>query len=132
MAIIAWLVIALPILLYLIVNPQELFTPRGLEMAFTLGPIMAGVAVLVPFHRGVEKTVQSLRRDRARIQLLAELDPLTQIYNRRGFEKILKELIVSRPVPLGIILFDIDHFKRINDQHGHGVGDTVLAGVVKA
>lgn len=56
-------------------------------------------------------------------------DPLTQIANRRGFDKTLQEMIdqANRAgTPLGLIITDIDHFKTINDTHGHLVGDNVI------
>jgi diguanylate cyclase (GGDEF)-like protein len=65
----------------------------------------------------------------AELQTLAITDPLTGIYNRRYFFNIARrEFDRSHRYghPLSIIMLDIDHFKRVNDQHGHGVGDVVL------
>ncbi|MDH4279245.1 MAG: GGDEF domain-containing protein [Acidimicrobiia bacterium] len=64
-----------------------------------------------------------------RLQRVAAIDTLTGLYNRRfGLERLSQEF--SRSVrsgePLGIILFDIDHFKSVNDTYGHQVGDDVL------
>ena len=59
----------------------------------------------------------------------AFLDPLTRIDNRRGFEEKLESVIdesKSDKTPLCLIMADIDHFKQINDTHGHLVGDNVL------
>lgn len=56
-------------------------------------------------------------------------DPLTRIANRRGFEKNLKERIdqaIADKTPLCLIVADIDYFKKVNDTHGHLVGDNVL------
>lgn len=59
----------------------------------------------------------------------AVIDPLTGCYNRREFETQLKRHI-SRAVrynnPLSLFMFDLDHFKKINDTYGHLAGDTVL------
>jgi diguanylate cyclase (GGDEF)-like protein/PAS domain S-box-containing protein len=63
------------------------------------------------------------------IQKLATTDSLTQAYNRTKFEALLDtELERSKRYnqPLSMILFDIDHFKVINDTYGHVVGDDVL------
>lgn len=50
------------------------------------------------------------------------LDPLTGLLNRRAFEEVL-----SAPGPHGVLaVVDVDHFKQVNDQHGHEVGDRVL------
>jgi diguanylate cyclase (GGDEF)-like protein/PAS domain S-box-containing protein len=57
------------------------------------------------------------------------LDPLTQAYNRRGLyhlgEKELSNAKYQKR-PLSLMMFDIDHFKAVNDQHGHAFGDEVL------
>ncbi|MCB4204440.1 GGDEF domain-containing protein [Deferribacterales bacterium Es71-Z0220] len=61
-------------------------------------------------------------------------DYLTGIYNRRFFDEILnKELILSKrkKMPLSLLLFDIDFFKRINDSYGHTIGDGVLTSLCK-
>lgn len=64
-----------------------------------------------------------------RLQRVAAIDPLTGLYNRRfGLERLSEEF--SRSVrsnePLGVVLFDIDNFKSVNDTYGHQVGDNVL------
>jgi diguanylate cyclase (GGDEF)-like protein len=53
---------------------------------------------------------------------LTMIDPLTKCYNRR----YLDELIKGIAAPLSIMIIDIDHFKKINDKHGHTFGDRVL------
>ena len=66
---------------------------------------------------------------RERIANLADTDDLTGIWNRRYFRRQLPyEIERARTfnVPLSLILFDIDDFKRVNDVHGHGVGDELL------
>lgn len=65
---------------------------------------------------------------------LSTTDGLTQIFNRRYFEENLeRELTRARRYgrPLALVLFDIDHFKRTNDQFGHRAGDFVLRQVAK-
>lgn len=52
-------------------------------------------------------------------------DPLSGLLNRRGLARAL-EVIQQSNVPVAVISIDIDHFKMINDQHGHGVGDVVI------
>jgi diguanylate cyclase (GGDEF)-like protein len=72
------------------------------------------------------------------LQRLMRFDPLTGVYNKRHFEEVLRVAIYAtrtQAKPLGLIVFDLDHFKRINDTHGHIAGDgvlTELASVVKA
>jgi diguanylate cyclase (GGDEF)-like protein len=64
-----------------------------------------------------------------RLQRLAALDPLTSVYNRRfGLTRLHEEFdrAVRMGSPLGVLLFDIDHFKQVNDTYGHPAGDRVL------
>ena len=68
------------------------------------------------------------------LQRIAALDPLTNCYNRRfGLTRLREEYTRAKrsEIPLGLIMFDIDHFKLVNDSHGHLIGDRVLANVAK-
>jgi diguanylate cyclase (GGDEF)-like protein len=56
---------------------------------------------------------------------MAELDPLTGVANRRGFDLAL-ERAAAAGGPYALILVDLDVFKRVNDEHGHPAGDAVL------
>jgi diguanylate cyclase (GGDEF)-like protein/PAS domain S-box-containing protein len=69
---------------------------------------------------------------RESLHIQAIIDPLTGLYNRRYMEDTLEREIYRgkrRDAPIGIILMDIDYFKRINDTYGHEAGDTLLAAV---
>lgn len=71
----------------------------------------------------------------ASLEELAQTDFLTKLLNRRAFmERANREVAKSirHKQPLSLMLFDIDHFKRINDRYGHGAGDRVLTEVAKA
>jgi diguanylate cyclase (GGDEF)-like protein len=62
----------------------------------------------------------------------AILDPLTGVFNRRHMERCLDDAIERQrrsAVPASLLLIDVDHFKRINDQLGHARGDSVLKGI---
>jgi diguanylate cyclase (GGDEF)-like protein len=78
---------------------------------------------------------QELSEALERIQVLATRDDLTGLYNRRH---MLEQLNIERHRsnrtgrPFCIALIDIDHFKLVNDTHGHGVGDEVLSNVASA
>lgn len=70
--------------------------------------------------------------DQARQQ--ASLDALTNLHNRRGFDLAIEETMVtslSEELNFCLLILDIDHFKIINDTHGHLVGDKVLIGLSK-
>lgn len=75
------------------------------------------------------REIDQLKSKMARYRQEALKDPLTRIDNRRGFEKKLNKAIhetKAATASLCLIMADIDHFKKINDVHGHLVGDNVL------
>lgn len=64
-----------------------------------------------------------------RLQHLAQKDPLTGLANRRYFDEFSDhefQRAIRQKSPLSIISLDIDHFKKVNDTHGHNIGDEVL------
>lgn len=68
----------------------------------------------------------------ADLELHADIDPLTEVRNRQGFERELKRSLsyVTRyGTAAALVYIDLDGFKAINDRHGHAAGDTVLRGV---
>jgi diguanylate cyclase (GGDEF)-like protein len=98
-----------------------------------------------PFNQGVQGHLDGLAR-KAGIAIsnalryveareLAELDPLTGLYNRRLFDEFLtREIARARRYEraLSLIVFDVDDFKRINDRLGHPAGDTVLVAIAES
>lgn len=72
--------------------------------------------------------------DNARLEQLAQTDPLTQLLNRRALtERITAEMerALRYDSTLALLMIDLDHFKRVNDTYGHLVGDDVLRDVAK-
>ncbi|WP_269581656.1 GGDEF domain-containing protein [Roseibium sp. Sym1] len=73
--------------------------------------------------------VRHFGRENSQLESLAITDPLTKVYNRRGFDRELEKEF-SRATRYGhvfcITLIDLDHFKVFNDTHGHQLGDEVL------
>ncbi len=79
------------------------------------------------------QTALSLQRI-SRLERESITDPLTGMYNRRHLDRRLVEEVERARrygYPLSIMLFDIDHFKKINDQHGHQLGDVVLKNLAR-
>jgi len=82
----------------------------------------------------VQARTQELQEKNRQLEVLSVTDRLTGLFNRRKLDEILdEELIRSRryAINFSLILIDIDHFKRVNDTYGHGVGDNVLVGMAE-
>jgi diguanylate cyclase len=76
--------------------------------------------------------IQRLRSDLERMREQAVRCTLTGVLNRRGFDDQLQQMLAAQPANGAehcVVLIDIDHFKRVNDQSGHPVGDKVIAGL---
>lgn len=97
----------------------------------------AAYASMIALLRILSTRLERLVAAEARAALLAEAattDPLTEVSNRRGLEEQLERLIGSARTdtdPLSVVLVDLDHFKKINDQYGHAHGDKVLTEVAR-
>lgn len=75
-----------------------------------------------------------LRRKNVDLELLAITDPLTGLYNKRYFEKLMENEVegsVRQSQICSILLVDVDHFKKLNERYGHKVGDSVLREVAR-
>jgi len=82
-----------------------------------------------------ERTKVRLADEKARLRQLAAADPLTGCLNRRGFEEVAGAALEAarrEGTPMTVLTLDVDHFKRINDAHGHAAGDEVLRAVADA
>ena len=116
--------------------------PIGI-MGNTVGILHATSTKLAPFSPDEAEMYQSMARNvGSRLgmiralktsQLQAETDPLTGLINRRSLDSKFKTLVRTESV-LSLVMCDLDHFKRLNDTHGHDAGDralTLFAQVVK-
>lgn len=84
--------------------------------------------------QGIVFDITESKKVEERLRDLSEKDDLTSIYNRRTFYVKVDELIEinhQTKTPFSLVMFDIDHFKHVNDTFGHLVGDDVLKRLTK-
>lgn len=77
---------------------------------------------------------QELRNQRDLFSTQSRIDPLTELANRRQFSDVLDaatHCAMRNQKPLSLVLLDLDHFKHINDSHGHSAGDACLVAVAQ-
>jgi diguanylate cyclase (GGDEF)-like protein len=94
---------------------------------------MAWAAVIITV--GLADRTLQVRHERDHATRMAQFDALTGVYNRRTIMDRLQEdwrMAVMTSRPLAVLFLDIDHFKQINDGHGHAAGDACLREVTAA
>ena len=108
------------------------FVPKS--EAFQDNDLRARVDAAIAERRRKEETRRRIDRRARRLAELAEQDPLTGLSNRRSLDRSFnkKRKKYDRRGSASVIMVDIDHFKRINDTHGHLAGDRVLCAVANA
>jgi diguanylate cyclase (GGDEF)-like protein len=125
-------VIALEPCCVLAVPEQELFGLLETSHAFSINLLLKLVDRLRSTNLAIRESVQ-LREEA--IERAAECDGLTGLQNRRWLDAVLPRWIERHARsgrPLSLALADLDHFKDVNDRHGHPTGDRALAGVAEA
>ncbi len=85
-------------------------------------------------NRDLQKQSNELQAMNDKLKQLAITDPLTELFNRRHFDILLRKEISyaqRHQEKVSLIIFDLDHFKQINDKYGHSVGDATLFSVAQ-
>src|SRR6185503_8714907 len=133
------------LLLFLVKNGQQPFgdvptaetASSAQELIFVMGTMSLGYAALLAQQRAHRRELEGRVRERTlaltdanrRLEELSVTDALTGTLNRRAFFDLVARAAAREQRhdrPLALILFDIDHFKQINDGYGHVAGDAVL------
>ncbi|WP_148210893.1 GGDEF domain-containing protein [Methylibium petroleiphilum] len=78
-----------------------------------------------------QREIAQLRAEVAAARSEAQTDSLTGLHNRRSFEQHIAKFLADREAAMSLVLVDIDHFKLVNDTHGHLFGDQVLMAVAR-
>jgi diguanylate cyclase (GGDEF)-like protein len=117
-------VLMLPIVLGSLLHPRgETFSNSIWVTVFAIELVLYAVGtVFVIFMLVSERTVTAHKN-------AASMDPLTGMFNRRGFAEATSRVIereANGGRPVTVMIFDIDHFKSINDRFGHPAGDEIL------
>ena len=85
------------------------------------------VSTFVLMATSGQRTERELRESQRKLRVLANIDMLTQVPNRRRFEELARRAIrADEPGSAALLLVDIDHFKQVNDRLGHAAGDRAL------
>ncbi len=127
------LVVAIPLVMMWLdlTQPEMIYSyPSELARALDLSFSFVVTAVLLLLMMGSYSRRYRLERDKAerlakQLRILSEQDPLTGLYNRRAMDHYLDNLTSAGKV-FTLAMLDLDHFKKLNDKHGHSYGDEVL------
>ncbi|SCU90819.1 Diguanylate cyclase [Cupriavidus necator] len=109
---------------------QAFHTTRSFATVYSQEEMMARLAAAMA---RTESALQELQQTNQKLEHLAETDPLTGAANRRQFIKLVEAEIARAKrdgTPFSVLALDLDHFKSINDNYGHQVGDEVLQAFV--
>ena len=114
---------------YRLYEGQSFFTPFSI---YTIGFFIIQLILdRAEAERQLLEHASTLEEEVMEVKKRMEIDPLTGIYNRNRFPSAMRDFTkIARDTgePLSLVMFDIDHFKSINDTYGHDAGDEVLYG----
>lgn len=115
---------AVAVLYYKAILDFSYITKHGVGIGIMLEALM--LAFIVAYRI---KMLEQVKAGQEQLRIEAQTDALTKLHNRRYFSQRAQELLArarAKQLPLSVITIDIDHFKQVNDEHGHHVGDQVI------
>ncbi len=113
-------------------NDGDPIAPRLSELLAGTAEMQTAVQALRRQVQDSQGEIERLRGDLVHARDEALLDGLTGVLNRKGFDRQLAKLLAEGPAQGSahcLVMLDIDHFKQVNDKHGHLVGDRVIQAV---
>lgn len=125
-SVIATIVALASLCVYGLIKPGEVFSDSFQLTSFLVTSLLASLFAFVFAYRG--------REQRVRLSELATVDPLTKVGNRRTMDEELQIAFQEHQryrAAYGLLLLDLDHFKKVNDRYGHSAGDQVLVDFVQ-
>lgn len=112
----------------------EIFMPGLRDLNYLMGMVAFGLYIAVTMGVAFGFFWMTTSMLVGELELMASTDPLTRLYNRRVFLRWCeKELLRSQRsgIPFSLLMVDLDHFKRVNDNFGHQTGDEILCAAVE-
>jgi diguanylate cyclase (GGDEF)-like protein len=105
----------------------------AMQQVWAGGAAALALAVLLValLYRRVRVTHRQLQHNHALLRERSQRDPLTGLANRRALHELAAACGIERRFAGALLLVDIDHFKQVNDRHGHAAGDAVIAEVAR-
>lgn len=97
----------------------------GILCAWMILGTTFGVSQWLTIRRAHRREIAELANEKEKYEKLSTTDALTNVLNRHGIDQFVAALGITR-MSASVIVIDLDHFKRINDERGHDVGDRVL------
>ncbi len=125
------IVIFLVIILFIFFYPKDYLLVANYSTEFKIQIILSFILLVflsVLYEYSKEKSMKKMKKIQSDLEFFLKRDPLTGLYNRRGYHESMDKISDKHGV---MLMCDIDHFKKINDAYGHDAGDFVIQKVAQ-